>query len=232
MDTDCSEALPFEDRADAGVALGRRLLGIRWPAPAIVLGIPRGGVAVAREVARILRQPLDALVVRKVRHPSNPELAIGAVAAGGILVRNPGFERSISREQFDALAAAQRVEVEQLEIRLRPGRGPLSLEGRTALLVDDGIATGATMRSALRAARALGAVHVVAAVPVGAREAVEELRKSADQVICLYSPEPFQSIGLNYANFAQVRDADARIALDDVTVAAATPRWETSPPTR
>jgi len=213
MDPDCAEALPFENRAAAGAALARRLFGVHWHAPAIVLALPRGGVPVAKVVADALHVPLDVLVVRKVRHPDQPELAIGAVAAGGVTVRNKSLDPSVSRERFEALAADQRTEVERRESRYRPGRRPLSLAGQTAIVIDDGLATGATMRAALAAARAMGAAYLVAAVPVGSHDAVEHLGQFADEVICLYCPEPFQAVGVYYANFSQLRDADVRAAL-------------------
>jgi putative phosphoribosyl transferase len=213
MDSDCAEALPFENRAAAGAVLARRLFGVRWHAPAIVLALPRGGVPVAQAVASALHLPLDVLVVRKVGHPDEPELAIGAVASGGITVRNNHQDTSTSRERFEALAAEQRIEVERREMRYRPGKAPLSLAGKTAILVDDGLATGATMRAALTSARAMGAVYLVAAVPVGSREAVDDLGQCADEVICLYRPEPFQAIGCYYASFSQLHDADVRAAL-------------------
>jgi predicted phosphoribosyltransferase len=213
MDPDCAEALPFENRAAGGAALARRLFGVHWQAPGIVLALPRGGVPVAKAIASALHLPLDVLVVRKVGHPLEPELAIGAVAAGGVAVLNEGVGTTISPARFEALAAEQRIEVEQRETRYRPGRPPLSLAGKTAFLVDDGLATGATMRAALIAARTMGAAYLVAAVPVGSREAVNEIGGYADEVICLYCPEPFQAVGVYYANFSQVRDADVRAAL-------------------
>jgi putative phosphoribosyl transferase len=213
MDPDCAEALPFESRTAAGVALARRLAGIHWRDPAIVLGLPRGGVPVAKAVASALHLPLDVLVVRKISHPNHPEFAIGAVASGGITVRNNDQDSSISRQRFDGLATEQRIEVERRALRLRPGREPLSLIDKTAILVDDGVATGATMRAALASARAMGAAHVIIAVPVGAREVVNKLAERADEIICLYCPEPFQSVGFYYANFSQLHDADVRAAL-------------------
>jgi putative phosphoribosyl transferase len=217
MDPDCAEALPFESRTAAGVALARRLAGIHWRDPAIVLGLPRGGVPVAKAVASALRLPLDVLVVRKVSLPNQPEFAIGAVASGGITVRDNDQNSSISRQRFDSIATEQRIEVERRELRFRPGRARLSLTGKTAILVDDGLATGATMRAALAAARAMGAAHVIVAVPVGAREVVNRLAERADEIICLYCPEPFQSVGLYYANFSQPHDADVRAALGSAT---------------
>jgi len=215
MDPNCAEALPLESRAKAGAELARRLAGIHWHAPPIVLGLPRGGVPVAHAVAKALHLPQDVLVVRKVGHPDHPEFAIGAVAPGNITVRNRAPGLDIQDDRFEALAAAKRIEVERLEKRLRPGRPALSLTGRTAIVVDDGLATGATMRAALDAARAMGAAYLVAAAPVGSRQAVAELSGDADEVICLYCPEPFQAVGCCYAKFPQLRDSDVLAMLSD-----------------
>jgi predicted phosphoribosyltransferase len=212
MDPNCAEDLPFEHRTAAGAALARRLQGIRWSAPAIVLALPRGGVPVARAVADALRLPLDVLVVRKIGHPAQPELAIGAVTAG-VTVRNPHVGADIAPARFEALAAQQRNLVRERELRYRQGRAPLALDGRTVILVDDGLATGATMQAALNAARAMGAACLVVAVPVGSREAVEQLGVQADKLVCLYCPEPFQAVGMYYADFAQLRDSDVCKAL-------------------
>jgi len=213
MDSGGDEAFPFEDRAAAGFALGRRLLGISWPSPAVVLALPRGGVPIAKAVAYELHLPFDVLVVRKVRHPRQPEVAIGAVAAGGVTVRNPNTAADISPTRFEALAAEQRIEVNKREVRYRWGREPLSLEGKTVILVDDGLATGATMRAALSAARIMGANCLVVAVPVGSREAIKSLQHHADEVICLHVPEPFEAVGAYYDDFRQLKDVDVRDAL-------------------
>jgi putative phosphoribosyl transferase len=213
MDPNCAEDLPFENRAAAGAVLGRRLFGIHWPTPGIVLALPRGGVPVGKSVAKALHLPLDVLVVRKVGHPDQPEFAIGAVAAGGVTIRNPRIATDISPSRFEALAATQRIEVNKRERRYRGGRPPLSLDGKTVILVDDGLATGATMRAALSAARIMGAAFLVAAVPVGSREAVEHLGGYADEVVCLYTPEPFQSVGMYYADFRQLKDSEVGDAL-------------------
>jgi predicted phosphoribosyltransferase len=213
MDPHCAEALPFEHRTAAGVALGRRLFGTHWPSRAIVLALPRGGVPVGKAVANALHLPFDVLVVRKIRHPDQPELVIGAVAADGVTVRNPRVGAAISTTRFEALAAKERVEVNKREVRYRWGRHSLSLDGRTVILLDDGIATGATMRAALSAARLMGATCLIAAVPVGSREGVEHLRPHADEVVCLYCPEPFRGVGSYYADFARLEDIDVRDAL-------------------
>lgn len=213
MDPHSAKGLPFENRSAAGVELARRLSGIQWPTPAVVLALPRGGVPVAKELARALHLPLDVLVVRKVRHPDQPEVAIGAVAAGGVTVRNEGCSTLVAGDRFEALAAKERAEVSKREIRYRWGRPPLFLEGKTAILVDDGLATGATMRAALSAARVMGASFLIAAAPVGSRDAARQLHRYADDVVCLYTPEPFEAVGTYYADFHQLKDIEVRDAL-------------------
>jgi predicted phosphoribosyltransferase len=213
MESARGETLPYKNRAAAGLALGRRLSGITWPSSAIVLALPRGGVPVAKALAHELQLPLDVIVVRKVGHPRQPEVAIGAVAAGGVTVRNPHIGMDISSARFEALAAEQRIEVNKREVRYRWGRAPLFLEGRTVILVDDGLATGATMRAALSAARLMGATCLVVAVPVGSREALESLEHLADEVICLHAPESFEAVGEYYDDFRELKDVDVRDAL-------------------
>lgn len=170
------------------------------------------GVPVGKALAHALHLPFDVLVVRKVGHPAFPELAIGAVAAG-VTVRNADIAQEVSPGRFEALAARQRIEVNKREVRYRWGRAALSLEGKTVILVDDGLATGATMHAALRAARLMGAARLVAAVPVGSREAIERLRSCADEILCLYTPEPFHAVGSYYTDFRQLKDVEVRDAL-------------------
>jgi len=213
MDPQGADTLPFPNRAEAGAALGRRLSGAHSSSNAVVLALPRGGVPVAKKVAEALHLPLDVLVVRKIRHPEEPELAIGAVAAGGVTVRNANASADVAPKRFEALADQQRIEVAKQEVRYRWGRKPQSLEGKTAILVDDGLATGATMRAALSAARLMGAARLVAAVPVGSRDAVRNLYGYADEVVCLHSPQPFQAVGMYYSDFAPFKDADVRVVL-------------------
>lgn len=202
----------YTDRDDAGRALGAALRGRLDPAEPIVLGLPRGGVPVAAAVAAALGAPLDVLVVRKVGAPFQRELALGAVARGGVTIRNEDVLAEVPgvAAEFDALAAVERDEVERREHAFRCGRPPLALTGRTAVLVDDGVATGATARAAIAAARALGAARVVFATPVASRTALQLLRMAADEVICLQVPRCFQAVGLAYADFAQVDDGVVR----------------------
>jgi len=198
----------FPDRATAGAALGRELRGRRLKPPLLVLGLPRGGVPVAYEVAQILEAPLDVMLVRKVGMPGWPELAIGAIASGNILVHKPPLGAEVSAETFDRLAQEQRRELERRERVYRGSRPPLELQGKTVILVDDGLATGATMLAAVRAARKAQASTIVVAAPVASGEAAELLRAEADSVVILQTPEPLFAIGGWYENFEQLEDDD------------------------
>jgi putative phosphoribosyl transferase len=204
----------FDDRADAGRHLGARLAGYTDRA-VMVLGLARGGVLVAAEVARQMRAPLDVLVVRKLGSPSSEELAIGAVTADGGLYLNEDIIQSqgVSQRYLDAETQRQRHLAEEREARYRHGRPAPSLKGRGVILVDDGMATGSTMIAAARSARHKGADFVYVAVPVGAPESCEELRNEADEVLCLYNPEPFWSVGSYYGDFSEVSDDEVIEAL-------------------
>lgn len=206
----------YTDRAEAGRALGAAVRARVTDRESIVLALPRGGVPVAVEVAAALEAPLDVLVVRKVGAPFQRELALGAVARDGVTVRNEDVLAQLphAAAEFESLAAVERIEVARRERLFRSGRPPLALEGRTAVLVDDGVATGATARAAIAAARALGAARVVFAVPVASREALAQLRDAADDVVCLQAPAWFSAVGAWYADFTQVEDDDVRALLD------------------
>ncbi len=198
----------FADRSEAGRRLGAALAGLRGEAGLVVLGLPRGGLTVADAVARALHAPLDVLVVRKLGLPGQPELAIGALASGGIVVRNQQVLDEV-RLQEGVLAAIVEREREVLEARERLYRGDrpaVDLRERVAVVVDDGIATGSTMRAALRAARVAGARRVVAAVPVAPAEARRELAPLVDEFVCLHTPIPFLSVGSHYREFAPPSD--------------------------
>ncbi|GMU54743.1 MAG: phosphoribosyltransferase [Candidatus Xenobia bacterium] len=205
----------FEDRYQAGRLLAEALLEFRDRPEVLVLALPRGGVPVAREVARALRAPLDVLVVRKVGVPWNPEFALGAVASGGALVLNEraAEQLDISRDELAQLVAVQQQEVARREHTFRGPRPPLQLTDRTVLLVDDGLATGSTMRAAVQAARQLGASWIVVAVPVAPPETLATLKREADQVVCLDSPEFFYAVGAFYADFTQVSDREVSLLL-------------------
>lgn len=206
--------LIYEDRAHAGRALGRALSGRRanWREPLLVLGLPRGGVPVAVEVARALDAPLDVLVVRKVGAPGNREFALGAIAQGGVVVRDSavGAAGWCSPEAFEAQLERERIELQRREQSFREGRLPLDLRGAAAVLVDDGLATGATMLAAVRSARLAGAARVVVAVPVASREAQQRVSAEADEVIALEVPPYFMAVGEWYQDFRQVEDAEVR----------------------
>ena len=199
----------FADRHSAGRELAERLSSLATEEP-IVLGLARGGVPVAYEVAKALRAPLDVLVVRKIGAPGNPEYGIGAIAEGDIRVLDQEAVRHllVSVEELQAAVARARVEVDARVQRYRGGRPPLGAKGRTAIVVDDGLATGGTARAALRAVRAQDPRSLVLAVPVGAPETVKALRDEADKVICLLKPELMRAVGLWYEHFEPTSDAE------------------------
>lgn len=200
----------FRDRKDAGQRLAERLRSLRDLDDVIVLGLPRGGVPVAAEVARALDAPLDVIVVRKVGVPGRSELAMGAVGERGVQVvdeRVVGLAH-VPPEDFATAVRRERAEVEQRVQRFRGGRPPLALAGRVALLVDDGIATGSTARAACAVARAMGAARVVLAAPVCARESGKALATVADEVVCLHSPRLFGAVGQFYDDFSATQDAE------------------------
>ncbi len=202
----------FRDRVDAGEKLARAL-GALAGQNVVVIGLPRGGVPVAAEVARALGAPLDVLIVRKLGHPRQPELAVGALAQGGFSVRNEGLMAGVSEADFARVLAREQRELERRADAYRGGRPPLDLKGKQAVLVDDGLATGATMRAAVAAAKGAGAARVIVAVPVAAREARELLEGEADRVVCLAEPVGFSSVGSWYADFGQTTDAEVTALL-------------------
>jgi putative phosphoribosyl transferase len=206
----------FDDRVAAGRQLATILGDLRDQGP-VVLGLPRGGVVVAAEVARALGAPLDAIIVRKLGVPVQPELAMGAIGEDGVRILAEDVMRR-ARISADALAAVERRERDEMERRARLYRADvprLALAGRTAIVVDDGIATGSTAYAACRVARAHGAARVVLAVPVGSPEAVAALSKVADEVRCLETPAWLGAIGQFYRNFAQVGDDQVVALLHD-----------------
>jgi putative phosphoribosyl transferase len=208
----------FADRAEAGQVLGRLLLSNPLPGGTgtVVLGLPRGGVPVAAEVAALLDAPLDVLVVRKLGVPGHEELAMGAIASGGIRVLNEAVVGDAGIA-MDAIERATARELAELERRARAYRGdgePPETAGRTVILVDDGLATGSTMRAAVEAARAAGAAAVVAAAPVASAQAISMLGKLADQVVCPLVPPTFRAVGLWYEDFSEVSDEEIRSLLD------------------
>ena len=206
----------FTDRAAAGIALAQELQGRLLPQPLLVLALPRGGVAVGYEVAHILQAPLDVMLVRKIGLPGQPELAMGAVACGGIVVRDAAIEKAFPDlvEGFDVAVAQQRAELERREKLFRAGLPPLQLTGKTVVLVDDGIATGSTMLAALRAARRAGAARVVAAAPVASSQATALVRAETDAIVILQTPPALLAVGEWYRDFEQLEDAQVCRLLD------------------
>jgi predicted phosphoribosyltransferase len=215
----------YIDRADAGRALAESLAGWRLAADAVVLALPRGGVPVAYEVASALGLPLDVLVVRKLGLPSQPELAMGAIASGGAMVLNPDVLRYL-RGGDDALESVRASETAELLRRERQYRGdqpPLEMSGRTAIVVDDGLATGATMEAAVRSLSALGAKRIIVAVPVASVEARDRVATVADEVVCPYTPEYFSAVGQWYRDFGQTSDEEVRDLLQRAHATLAKP---------
>ncbi len=203
--------LPYTDRGQAGRVLARALEPWRGSRP-LVLALPRGGVPVGHEVARALGGELDLMLVRKLGVPSQPELAMGAIASGGVRVLNPEVVASlgIEPETIEAVAAREEAELRRRERAYRGDRPWPELAGRTVILVDDGIATGATMRAAVAAARAQGPEEIVVAAPVAPPDTVERLRREADAVVVPETPEPFYAIGQWYLAFPQLTDEEVR----------------------
>jgi predicted phosphoribosyltransferase len=212
----------FRDRRHAGDVLARQLAHYAGRDDVIVLGLPRGGVPVAAEVARALGAPLDVFVVRKLGFPGHEEFAMGAIASGGVRVMNPDVAGAgIPPAMVDAVAAREQQELERRERAYRGARPPLDLKGRIVVLVDDGLATGSTMRAAVMAVRQLAPKRVVVAVPVAAAPTCEQLREMADEVVCAATPEPFRAVGLWYQNFEQTSDAEVRALLESASAAPA-----------
>ncbi|HEX6571967.1 MAG TPA: phosphoribosyltransferase family protein [Steroidobacteraceae bacterium] len=200
----------FADRADAGRQLAKALAATVSERGAIVLGLPRGGVPVAAEIASELRLPLDVLCVRKLGVPFQPELAMGALASGGAIVRNEDVLATLPSAEtaFARVLAAERAELERREHIYRGEAPPLDVRERLVVLVDDGLATGATMEAAVQALRALAPAAIVVAVPVGSREAVERIAAVADRVVCLHAPIYFGAVGSFYESFEQTGDSE------------------------
>jgi putative phosphoribosyl transferase len=199
----------YRDRVAAGRVLAAQLAH-HAGGDAIVLALPRGGVPVAAEIARALDAPLDLMVVRKLGCPGHRELAAGAIAAGGIKILNPDVADLLDPDDLAAVEALERRELARRERAYRGARPAPSLAGRTVILVDDGLATGATMRAAIAAARSQGPARIVVAVPVGPRDTLATLRREADEVVCPMVPPAFYAIGLWYEDFTQVCDEDVR----------------------
>lgn len=213
---------PFPSRAEAGRLLAAELKQYQGRSDVVVLGLPRGGIPVAFEVATALHAPLDVLPVRKLGMPGQEELAIGAIAPGGIRVLDSSLihEFGIPAHAIERLAAEEKVTLEKRELLYHAGRPALDLRDRTVILVDDGIATGATMHAALKAVKQHHPKSVVAAVPVASVQAWEVLAGEADEVVCLATPDPFYAVGLWYEEFPQVSDGEVQRLLAESLQAA------------
>jgi len=206
----------FHDRTEAGRQLAEKLMHYADRSDVLVLALPRGGVPVGFEIAQALHAPLDVFMVRKLGVPGHEELAMGAIATGGVRVLNRDVLRllEISNEVVDVVAAAQNVELQRGERKFRGDRPPPDVRQHTVILVDDGLATGSTMRAAVAALRQQRAKRIVVAVPVGAAETCEEFRDEADEVVCGHSPEPFQAVGFWYGDFSQTSDEEVHELLE------------------
>lgn len=215
----------FRDRREAGRLLSRALEAFRGRSDAVVLALPRGGVPVAYEVAQELRLPLDIFIVRKLGVPGQEELAMGAVASGGMIVVNQSIveDLAISDEEINTIAEREKREIERREREYRNGYPAVQVEGQTAILIDDGLATGASMRAAARALRPR-ARKVVVAVPVASERTCNELRAEVDQIMCTTTPQPFFAVGMFYRDFEQTTDEEVRELLGQARDSSGSPR--------
>ncbi|HXE46879.1 MAG TPA: phosphoribosyltransferase [Ramlibacter sp.] len=207
--------LPFRDRRQAGRALADRLTHYHGRPELLVLALPRGGVAVGFEVAHALHAPLDVFVVRKLGFPGHEEYAMGAIASGGVRVMNPASGISVSPDELAAVVAREQDELIRRERLYRGDRPAVSVRGRTVLVVDDGLATGSTMRAAVLAIRQQQPARLTVAVPVGARDTCRQLTAEADEVVCAAMPEPFRAVGLWYEDFPQATDDEVHDLLEE-----------------
>jgi predicted phosphoribosyltransferase len=206
----------FQDRAEAGSMLAKKLSAYTRRPDVMVLALPRGGVPVAYEVAKELEAPLDVFVVRKLGVPGHEELAMGAIASGGVCVLNDDVVRelAIPSEAIEAVASRELRELERREKTYRGDRPTPGVRGRKVILVDDGLATGSTMRAAVAALRRLRPASIIVAVPTAAPSTCEEMRQEADDCVCVITPEPFYAVGIWYDDFRQTSDEEVRELLD------------------
>jgi len=202
----------FANRREAGAVLAAQLERYKDRGDVVVLALPRGGVPVGYEVAKALRAPLDVFVVRKLGVPGHRELAMGAIGPGGVQVLNRSIVDwyRIPPRAIEQTAREELAELERREHAYRGARAPLEVAGKTVILVDDGLATGSTMKAAVQAVRELGPARVVVAVPTGAAETCASMRRLADEVVCARSPEDFSAVGEWYADFSQTSDSEVR----------------------
>ncbi len=213
---DTGTTLQFRDRTEAGQRLAKRLMKFAQRPGVIVLALPRGGVPVAYEVARVLHAPLDVFAVRKLGVPGHEELAMGAIASGGVRVLNGSVieDLNIPDAMIDAVAAREQRELERREHVYRDNRPPPEVRGRTVILVDDGIATGSTMKAAVESLRQLDAGRIVVAVPTAALSTVREMRPDVDELVTVLTPVEFIGVGQWYADFGQTTDDEVRTLLE------------------
>jgi predicted phosphoribosyltransferase len=207
----------FKDRRDAGKQLAQELTAYAGRPDVIVLALPRGGVPVAYEVARALNAPLDIFIVRKLGLPGHEELAIGAIASGGVRVLNEDIVRALNIPEavIESIARRELQELERRERTYRGNRPPPEVRGRTVILVDDGLATGASMRAAVAALRAQNPARIVVAVPTAAPETCEAFESEVDEIVCAMTPEPFYGVGRWYEDFSQTTDEEVRALLEE-----------------
>lgn len=217
---------PFRDRRHAGKVLAAELAERHLPGDLVVLALPRGGVPVAFEVARALGAPLDIFVVRKLGFPGHEELAMGAIASGGVRVLNEEvLAYGVDERSIEEATARETLELQRRERLYRRGHPEIPFHGKTAIIVDDGLATGSTMRAAVRALRLHRPARIVVAVPVASRDACHDLGREADDIICLLTPEPFHAVGLWFDDFRQTTDDDVFQLLDEARPTAHAASW-------
>jgi len=198
----------FQNRKHAGILLSEKLLEYKSKLDVLILALPRGGVPVAFEIAKALKVPMDVFIVRKLGYPGQPELAMGAIGSGGVVVINESVVAGlgIDRGTIEMVKEEEEEELKRRELQYRKDRALPSLKGKIIILVDDGLATGATMKAAVKSVRALGAGKVVVAVPVAPPDTFEDLKKIADEVVCLETPWDFSAVGEWYRDFTQTTD--------------------------
>ena len=206
----------FRDRTDAGRALGAQLAAYAHRPDLLILALPRGGVPVAFEIAKALQAPLDVFLVRKLGVPGREELAMGAIATGGVRILNPEIVRSFNIPDpiIERVSEAEQRELERRERSYRGGRPPLDASGRVVIVVDDGLATGSSMRAATIALKKLAPARIVVTVPVAAPEVCSELGTEVDEIVCARTPDPFYAVGLWYEHFDQTTDDEVRHLLE------------------
>jgi len=215
--------LPYADRREAGRVLANELSHLQGHQDLLVLALPRGGVAVGYEIAHALRAELDVFIVRKLGHPGHEEYAMGAIAGGGVQVMNESADFGVSEGEVKRVVARERAELARREKLYRGGRPPVAIEERTVILVDDGLATGATMRAAVAAVRKQHPHRLIVAVPVGAAETCHQLKREADEVVCAATPYPFRAVGQWFRDFPQSTDDEVKRLLEQARAGFAQP---------